>query len=327
MRGAALACALAVLPLCLPADDAKPADPLDLRKTYVKGSAGKLEFHLTVDDTLSRNLPGKNQWAPYRKQQLDWGAKLSWSFKKSSEKTVVLEAVLEDFRGTWADQLITEDKSQRDLCVTFVPLPAGEKPDKDRKPDAWRAALEGFSGTRFEIELGQNGGVSHVSGLGAATAKRFEKLLADKATKALAKELSAWLSDEGWAGILDALFLPSALPKVKRKYALPWTLDLGGMPLPAVSASFRVERKEAEASVEGGFEEGKVDWQKPIPDISPGYHNLGTEQKGVLKAVYGPAGLREASADFTLRDGWDFRGSTATHFDHVAKVSLSAKAP
>ncbi|GEM_PF-5680578 len=319
-------------------DKEKVPDPLDLQGAFPAGSSGAFEGRIAVEEKLQRDIQNPRIWVVARVQKREWTFRLAWKVKKSSPQAgVQLEMELQDLRGTWTDTFSPEQKPepklQRDLNTAFEPE---ANPGKGTDPtDPWKRALGSLSGIRFDVTLGPRGGLLKLSGMSSASAKAFQALLADKTTQAPAKDLEAWFSDETWKALLDAAFAEIPKPTAKkgvapwtskRTYPLPWTLDLGGRPLAPVSAAFTLKMAEGQAKMTGAFEEGQVDWQKKIPDVSPGYHSFGTSHKGSVTSIYGPRGLEEAALEWEVEEAWDSRGSWADHFSHTARASFSLKA-
>lgn len=76
--------------------------------------------------------------------------------------------------------------------------------------------------------------------------------------------------------------------------------------------------------IEASFETGKVD--EMLQWIGqPGFHSLGTEQRGEFRARYGPGGLEEARQSFAVRDRWDnYRPMTkADRFERNVTASMT----
>ncbi len=295
---------------------------MDLRKAWPKGTPIPLTLTLTVRDLLERDLWSTNDWKTCRIQELDWTFTLSATVKQSGPKGVSLEAVLDAVKGTWKDQS-PDDPARPEVDLAF--------PVEGAKPGPWVQVFAGLKGAKLLLEFGPSGGVTRVQGWAAASAKALGPLLEDPKTKALAKDLSAWFSDTAWTALLDAA-LPACIPvagaKSTRGSPFPWTQDFGEPRLPAVPLEFKVEPGAEGTSVAAAFESGKVDQALRFPG-QPGFHSLGTAQKGELRADYAPDGLRHGKVFWEVDDRWDnYRPSAkADRFERKVSFTLDVALP
>lgn len=289
--------------------------PVPLEKAYA-GSTGVLKARLLASSVLERDPWSKGEWAPFRTQQVEWEFRLSYA----CEKGTVLEAVLEGFRGRWMDRP-QGDPDAASLDLGFAPAEEG------KAEDAWGRALQGFSGTRLRIELDPSGGVRKVSGMTAAAGKLLGSLPKDPPSQPLADEMRAWFTDEAWKGILGAAFPNPAGGKARWSWPLPWPAGFEEKALPRASLDLKASGDGEEVRVEGALDAGKIDETLQFP-LQPGYHSLGTEQKGRISAVYGPRGLKAASVEASAMDRWDnYRpNSKADRFTRTASITLSLEA-
>ena len=189
-----------------------------------------------------------------------------------------------------------------------------------------------MKGTRFHIELGTRGGVLKVSGFGEAARKRIEPLAKgkDKKAKAQALELQAWLSDEAWTALLDAVWVaapPAGGKPVERRYPLPWVREFQEQALPAVPVPLKSEPAEEGVRIGAPFDHGAVDEALQFPGM-PGFHSLGVSQKGSLMVEYAVEGLKSSGTEFRIRDRWDdYRdGGKADRFARDVTAALKALA-
>ncbi len=302
--------------------DASPASP-DLKRAYPKGAEGQWRLGLVVDDLLERDSWSTGEWKECRVRKLDWVFRISWKVHQATTKGFLFEATLLEFTGTLTDRA-PDDPARREVQAI---LPAAEA-----KGDAWTQGLAGLQGTYFRFEVGPRGGVSRVAGLSASAAKAFQRLSAGKDTKALARDLSAWFSDEAWVALLDSLLAPcqEGQESWKSEQGVPLlslSREFGAQALPRLPAAFRTASADGGVAVSSSFEAGKVDEMLQFIG-QPGFHSLGTEQKGECRAVYGGAGLREAQAAFTVHDRWDnYRmNSKADRFDRHATLGIRVEA-
>lgn len=297
--------------LALPLAAGEP-DTHDLKATHPKGWQVPYDVRISVKDMLERDLWSTNDWKECRYQELDWHFKLAARHKEATAQAVVLEAIVKDFRGTWTDRS-PDDKGRPEVAVSF--------PGEGKDP--WEKAIAAMEGATIRIALGPRGGVSKVTGVSERSKKLLGPLLAEKKTKALAQDLSAWLSDEGWAALLDAAWLPAekgASWKQDRKHPFPWTEDFQGRKPPPVPMAFAA----SEGWVKAVFDHGKVDEMLQFIG-QPGFHSLGVSQQGECRALYDGSGLRESTCDIRIRDRWDLyrMNAKADRFDRNVTAALT----